>query len=109
VIRDEPTPLFSIEVVDSGPAIELKLKGDCDLSTADELLEALMQAIGGGRPVIVDLSGLDFLDSSCLRSLLQAYEKSGGDGGLTLRRGSENVMRVFEVTGLLDAFPFEEA
>jgi anti-anti-sigma factor len=53
------------------------LRGEHDLSTEPSLGDALKQAFGGGSKVIVDLSLVEFIESSVLRAL--AY---GGQGGL---------------------------
>jgi anti-sigma B factor antagonist len=106
-VNRQGAPLFSVDVAETDAATELKLRGECDLSSVDELSERLEAAIAGGKTMVVDLSELSFLDSSCLRALIAAYEQVGRNGRLTLRRGPDNVMRIFEIAGLSDTLPFE--
>jgi anti-sigma B factor antagonist len=45
------------------------LRGEHDVSTDPSLADALRQAFGGGSKVVVDLSDVEFIDSSVLRAL----------------------------------------
>lgn len=59
--------------------------------------------------IIVDLSGLDFIDSSGLRVLLETYQSEGQNGHrLLFLRGSEPVERVMHLTRLDEVLPFAE-
>ena len=102
------TSLFSVESDERDDVIHLSLVGECDLSTVEALTEALEMARKDGRRVLVDLERLEFLDSTCLRTLLEAYAASPGAPRMTFRRGPKQVMRVFEIAGLMDRFPFED-
>ena len=53
--------------------------------------------------VTVDLGGVTFMDSSGLGTLIRARNRIGEDGGqLSVTGVSQNVRRLFEVTGLAD-------
>jgi anti-anti-sigma factor len=52
------------------------LDGELDCQTAPQLADALRRSADGGRPVIIDLSRLQFIDSSGLHVLM-----SGTDNG----------------------------
>jgi hypothetical protein len=60
--------------VSAGPAPALvTLVGECDITTAPQLLDALSTQIAGdGRLVVVNLSALTFLDAAGLHALLDA-------------------------------------
>ena len=59
--------------------------------------------------IIVDLSGLDFIDSSGLRVLLETYQEEGQNGNrLRFLRGSEPVERVMHLTCLDEVLPFAD-
>lgn len=47
----------------------LTLRGEHDISTSPSLADALKQAFGAGSKVVVDLSEVDFIDSTVLRAL----------------------------------------
>lgn len=69
------------------------------------LLDALH---GGGNGHVLDLSGLDFIDSAGLGMLLLADDEARGAGWqLTLRRPSAQVARLFEVAALDTIFRIE--
>ena len=56
-------------VAHEGGVVVVALTGEVDLSNATELEAELAAAIEGAAPAVVDLSGLDYLDSSGTRSL----------------------------------------
>lgn len=76
----------------------LELAGELDLASAPGLADAIADASRSGH-VLVDLSGLVFMDSSGLRVLLEAARDAQSDGWrLELRRGPETVQRVFTLS-----------
>jgi anti-sigma B factor antagonist len=84
--------------------------GELDLSGA-ELADQVLQAVAetDAQQIIVDLSGLDFIDSSGLRVLLRAYARDHRDGNrVVFLRGPEPVQRVVEITGLDGCLPFAD-
>jgi anti-anti-sigma factor len=58
--------------------------------------------------VVVDLSGVTFMDSAGLNALVGAYHRKVRDGELRLVGMRSNVRRVFEITGLLAPFQDEQ-
>jgi anti-sigma B factor antagonist len=78
-------------------------RGQADLHTAPALREALSEAIeSGGKVVVVDLSGVTFVDSMTLGVLLGAVKRLRQRGGeLRIIVDDPHVRRVFEIT-LLD-------
>ncbi|HEX2424942.1 MAG TPA: STAS domain-containing protein [Actinomycetota bacterium] len=76
--------------------------GDLDLSTAPELERSLTGVQTDGRPVVLDLRRLSFMDSSGLRVILAADARARSAGTrLVLVEGPPGVQRVFQLT-LLD-------
>lgn len=102
-----PAPIFSVETDAQEDVLHLSLVGECDLSTVEALKDALDTARKDGRRILVDLERLEFLDSTCLRTLLEAHAADPDAPPITFRRGPANVMRVFEIAGILDRFSFE--
>ena len=63
-----------VETTESGGATIVAIDGDVDLATVPELRTAL-QAVataGDGRPLVIDLTAVTFMDSSGLAVLLAA-------------------------------------
>lgn len=101
-------PSFAIDVAPDGEGgVRLKVHGELDLSTSPELGEIMQREILGGRAVIVDLSGVTFIDSTGLNEMIQALracEVNGG--GLSVAPDlPDQVRRVFEITGLDRVLP----
>ena len=83
----------------------LVLSGELDMAGAPELGAALARAQSDGHQVVVDLSSLTFIDSTGLRTLLEAARR----GSLTDRRlqvveGPPQVQRIFQLTHTADHF-----
>jgi anti-anti-sigma factor len=90
--------------------VALILSGELDLASAPYFEQALEEA-RSAQPtrLLIDLRNLVFMDSTGLRALLLARQHaSSGDHQLVLRRGPHQVQRVFELTGTLDTFTFED-
>jgi anti-anti-sigma factor len=59
--------------------------------------------------IVLDLSALEFMDTTGVRLIIQADARSRADSNrLALLRGPRAVQRVFELTGLLDRLPFAD-
>ena len=80
----------------------MTLSGELDLGTAPRLAERLRQLREEKRPVVVDLSGLEFMDSSGVYVLFDAIADARS-GRWTLEVGddlSPQVRRLFDLMGL---------
>jgi anti-anti-sigma factor len=104
-----PGPL-RIESRREGDAVVVALNGELDLASAPDLERELREAESGHPSrVVIDLSGLGFMDSTGLQALLRTRERAdAGTYQLALRRGPHQVQRVFELTKTADAFRFED-
>lgn len=93
-------PLTLESTLTDGTAVVI-LAGELDVRGAvvlDPELERLAEA-DGVAVVILDLRGLEFLDSSGLRSVVAASTRlAARERRLALVRGGETVQRVFAVT-----------
>lgn len=86
------------------------LRGELDLTSAPEL-ERELREVESSRPdrLVIDLAGLEFMDSTGLRTLLEARDRSLSQGyALALRRGQRQVQRVLELTRTDEVFEFED-
>jgi anti-anti-sigma factor len=76
------------------------VQGELDISNVEQLGDALWVELRAGSSVVVDLSGLTFMDSQGLRLFLQLAlhaEKAGLDP-VVLLNPSPIVRRVLEIT-----------
>ena len=53
------------------------LEGELDLASTDRFVQALRPLLDHREPVTVDLAGLEFMDSSGLRAVIQSARKAG--------------------------------
>jgi anti-sigma B factor antagonist len=98
-------PQYGQLVVDQqldGPDLVVRVGGELDLTNADRLKDALGRAQRDHKGAItLDLSGLDFLDSTGISILVQASQQSKTNGRrLRIRGATGQVKRVLEVTGV---------
>jgi anti-sigma B factor antagonist len=90
-----------------GEEHRLVLAGELDIATVPELEQALAAIKDGVERVVVDLSGLRFMDSTGLRTILRANQRLEAEGEqLLLMRGPSAVQRVFETTGMAPRLRF---
>ncbi len=71
----------------------VSLDGELDCQSAPALVDALQRAAGNGRRVVVDLTGLHFIDSSGLHVLMSGAE----DGRRIVVCPPGNVARVLAI------------
>ena len=84
------------------------LRGELDLA-AVELVEEEMRAIAAadGPVLVLDLSGLEFIDSTGIHLLLRLHADSEASGNrLRVVPGPPAVQRVLELTGVDEHLPF---
>ena len=98
----DPSPDFSCASCADGPGFtRVTLCGELDLATAPQLADALANAPDGAAVVILDLSGLTFMDSTGIRVILRAEQHARMHGAeLVVVRPPDAVMRVLELVGL---------
>ena len=87
-----------------GDAIVYRLKGSLDFETAPSLRAALLEAADEGKhDIVVDLTHLEFLDSSGLGALIGAHKRALDHQGRVRLIVSEGpISRLFTITGLMN-------
>ncbi|MGH9125944.1 MAG: STAS domain-containing protein [Acidimicrobiales bacterium] len=93
------------------PFTVLAVKGEVDVYTAPRLREKLVELVSQGkRWIVVDLDGVDFLDSTGLGVLVGGLKRlRSHDGDLGLICNQQRIMKVFEITGLTKVFTVYES
>jgi anti-anti-sigma factor len=98
------TSVAAIVEADDGRRI-VEAVGEIDLATADALERAIAELVSLGAPeVVVDASGVSFIDSSGLAVLVRAAR---GERPFRLRRPSPAVAELLVMAGLTDQVPTE--
>ncbi|MCR5214895.1 MAG: STAS domain-containing protein [Eubacterium sp.] len=92
---------MDIKLVDRGTEGELLMSGDLDTKTsrdADVLFDQMAERFTN---ITLNMKELDYVSSAGLRVIRNFYIKlSQKNGKLTITNVNENVMEVFEMTGL---------
>jgi anti-sigma B factor antagonist len=93
---------LAIETRADDGVTRLVLAGEFDLAAVPQFEDAVAAAEAGGpAAIVIDLSGLSFMDSSGLRALVTADDRANTAGRrLAIVPGPPAVRRVFEITQL---------
>ena len=85
--------------------VVVALRGELDVLDAASLAAALAEVAAREPVIIVDLAGLEFIDSSGVAALVLVRKQARHAGGdLLLAAPKAQVMRFLTVTRLVDAF-----
>jgi anti-sigma B factor antagonist len=95
---------FGVSIVHVDGHTKVRVTGEIDLATATELRQRLDPVLAAGTgDVDLDLSEVTFLDSRGLVALLHARQAlHDNHRRLRVRNPSKPVLRVFELSGVLD-------
>jgi len=100
-------PVFKVTSRAEDGGVVLALTGELDLAGAAALTEALAEARAAGGALTVDLSELEFIDSSGLGVLVRFNNAAMASGyAYTMIAGPPQVHRAFVLSGLDQALPF---
>jgi anti-anti-sigma factor len=91
-----------------GDMYTIALTGELDVAGADRVQRELERVeFSDALSIVVDLSGLTFMDTTGVRLLMHAQARSRADSDrLMLLRGPADVQRVFELCGVDGLLPF---
>jgi anti-sigma B factor antagonist len=101
---------LTVNLLSDARGVAVKLDGELDLATVPQLDRqlALIEVTKVSR-VLIDLSGVTFMDSTGLRSIVRAHHfAESNHHRLVLRRGTRQVQRLFELTGIDERLTFED-
>jgi len=100
--------LLTISTVERDSGVCVIAQGELDLSTAPLLEAAILAAEATpATEIVVDIDGVSFIDSTGLRSLIEAQLRSQQDSRrLRLTRGSPQAQRLFALAAVEHVLPF---
>ena len=94
---------------EEGGTIIASLVGEVDLEQSPKARELLLGAVGRGRRVLVDLSGVSYIDSSGVASLVEAFQLARKNGTqFALVAVNAAALRVLELARLDRVFTIHE-
>lgn len=107
---DDLSDLLTIsdEVANHGREVRLRMVGEIDMATVPLIEEAFSSALREGyERIVIDLSEVRFMDSSGLNALIRARNRLDDRRvNLAISGLSDQVRRLFELSGLMTVFTF---
>jgi anti-sigma B factor antagonist len=93
----------------SGGRVTVALAGTLDISTMDHALHELGEVSGDASALVIDLRGLDFVDSSGL-SVIARTALQAGEAGVTVTViPNQTLRRLMEITGIASHLHLEDS
>lgn len=96
---------MELEMNNENGILTIKVIGKLDTITAPKLEEEISKNDAGVKEIILNFEDLKYISSSGLRVLLATRKKYNN---MKILRPIEDVMEVFEITGLTDVFNIKE-
>jgi len=95
--RRRPRPSIRVRPLETERGF--RIAGNLDIFHADSVMKVLKPQLHG--PLVLDLSGVEFMDDSGLGLLVGALKRLRGEGGsLILRNPRPQILRALEMTGV---------
>ena len=102
---------LSLTTRTEGDRTVLSVGGEIDVYTAPKLREQLVDLVNSGQyHLVVDMEGVEFLDSTGLGVLVGGLKRvRAHDGSLRLVCTQERILKIFRITGLTKVFPIYDS
>jgi anti-anti-sigma factor len=101
---------FSLTETIDGDAVVLTLQGELDVVAASEVAEVIRRHVLAGRPQVIDLQDVTFIDSTGLAAIVKSAPTPEERALITLRRSRHlQANRLFALTGTDRIFRFQAA
>jgi anti-sigma B factor antagonist len=90
--------------------IVVEVSGEIDVYTAPKLRDKITELVGDEvYDIVIDLEGVEFLDSTGLGVLVGGLKKvRAHDGSLSLVCTQDRLLKIFQITGLSKVFAIHE-
>ena len=93
------------EITERDGTVIVGFSGDVDLQSSPEARKILLECVARKMPVLVDLSQVDYIDSSGIASLVESLQTARkGGSNLFLVSASEAALKVLELARLDKVF-----
>ena len=101
---------LSLSTRTEGERTVVVVGGEIDVYTAPKLREQLIDLVSSGQyHLVVDMEGVEFLDSTGLGVLVGGLKKvRAHDGSLELVCNQDRLLKIFRITGLAKVFVIHE-
>ena len=98
---------MTIEIKKNATETIIQIVGRLDTITAPALDKTINEDIGDTKNLVLDVKGMEYISSAGLRVLLGAQKKMQKIGSMKVIHVCEEVMEVFEMTGVADILVIE--
>jgi anti-sigma B factor antagonist len=97
---------LSLATAAQGGSVVVAVSGELDLTTSKQFDECLSKARASSDRLILDLSGLDFIDTTCLSIIVGHWrEQTQAGGSLVLTGARYDYARALWITGVAQRLP----
>lgn len=87
----------------------IAVEGEVDLQTSPKLRDELLGAISSNKPVVVEMSGVSYIDSSGVASLVEAFQNARSKNlGFSLAALGDAPLRVLKLARLDGVFEIHQ-
>ncbi len=102
---------LTLETRDVDGRTIVSVGGEIDVYTAPKLRDKITELVGGGTyNLVIDMAGVEFLDSTGLGVLVGGLKKvRAHDGSLELVCNQDRLLKIFRITGLAMVFVIHES
>lgn len=102
---------LSLQTRQSGEVTVLAVTGEIDVYTAPKLRDRVAQLVSEGHHhLLVDMEGVDFLDSTGLGVLVGGLKKvRSQDGSMEIVCTQDRLLKIFRITGLAKVFTIHDS
>ncbi|MDR0894701.1 MAG: STAS domain-containing protein [Prevotellaceae bacterium] len=99
---------MEVKILNGAPTI-IKVSGRLDTVNAEQFGKEIAPVMENMKNVVLDCYGLDYIASSGLRQLLNLQKAANAQKGKLVFRGvSEEIKKIFSLTGFLTLFTLED-
>lgn len=90
-----------------GNQLNVALEGKLDTASAPQFETFIKEELSGVDLLVLDLAKLKYTSSAGLRTIVLAQKTMNKQGKMILKNVCEDIMDVFDMTGLLDLLTIE--
>ena len=100
-------PRFSME--SHGASVVVSVQGELDITSSQRFDDCLSEAAAVSDQVILDMSAVDFMDTTALAVIVTHWRRQAEEGGVFLLAGARyRYTKALWITGLADRLPMYE-
>ena len=100
----EGKPVIRVELSSDKAQISIIVTGTFDFSVHQAFQEAYEQGVAGHTQYVIDLNGVDYMDSAALGMLLQLREYAGSLNSITIKTVRSDIIEILRISNFAQMF-----